>query len=123
MNGNSVLLDSNILLYLLGGDQTLIPLLEDKQLYISFITQLELLGYKGLTDQEFKKIAALPAECTIIDINEPIKDLTIQLRKEFGLKLPDSIIIATSIYLNIPLISADKEFAKVKKADLILYNQ
>ena len=59
----------------------------------------------------------------LIDINEPIKDITIQTRRESGLKLPDSIIIATSIYMNIPLISADKEFAKVKNIDLILYNQ
>ncbi len=123
MSGNSLLLDSNIILYLLGGDHTLIPLLEGKQLYISFITQLELLGYKGLSDKEMERISGLLAECIIIDINAPIKDITIQIRREFGLKLPDSIILATSIYMSIPLISADKELAKVKDVDLILYNR
>lgn len=59
MNGNSLLLDSNILLYLFGGDETLIPLLDGKQLYISFITQLELLGYKGLSEENYKKISGL----------------------------------------------------------------
>ena len=123
MNGNSLLLDTNIILYLLGGDRTLIPLLEGKKLYISVITQLELLSYKGLTVQDISNITALLSECVIIELNAPIKEATIQIRREFGLKLPDSIIIATSIYLNIPLISADREFAKVKKADLILYNR
>ena len=41
MNGNNILLDSNIVLYLLNGEKTLIPLLEEKQLYVSFITQIE----------------------------------------------------------------------------------
>jgi hypothetical protein len=122
MNGNSLLLDSNILLYLFGGDETLIPLLDGKQLYISFITQLELLGYKGLSDENYKKISALISQCVVVDINAPIKEITIRIRRDYGLKLPDSIIIATSVYMSIPLISADKEFARIKEADLILYN-
>jgi predicted nucleic acid-binding protein len=73
MNGNSLLLDSNILLYLFGGDETLIPLLDGKQLYISFITQLELLGYKGLSEENYKKISGLISECVVVDINAPIK--------------------------------------------------
>jgi hypothetical protein len=44
MNGNNILLDTNIVLYLLGGEETLVPLLEDKNLFLSFITQLELFG-------------------------------------------------------------------------------
>ncbi len=38
MNGNNILLDSNIVLYFLNGEATLLPLLEEKQLYVSFIT-------------------------------------------------------------------------------------
>jgi predicted nucleic acid-binding protein len=37
MNGNNILLDTNIVLYLLNGEDTLIPLLEEKNLYLSFI--------------------------------------------------------------------------------------
>ena len=122
MSGNSLFLDTNIVLYLLGGDRTLIPLLEGQQLYVSFITQLELLSYKGLTESDSNKITEFLSECVVIDLNEPIKDIAIRLRKEYGLKLPDSIIISTAIYLNIPLISSDKEFSKVKQADLILYS-
>jgi len=49
MNGNSLLLDSNIVLYLLNGEETLIPLLEGKSLYLSFITQLELLSFPEIS--------------------------------------------------------------------------
>lgn len=43
MNGNSILVDTNIILFLLGGDKTIVPLLQDKKIFVSFITQLELL--------------------------------------------------------------------------------
>ncbi len=56
MNGNSILLDTNIILYLLGGDKTLIPLLQNKQLFVSFITQLELLSFKGVKKSEILEI-------------------------------------------------------------------
>jgi len=123
MNGNNLLLDTNVVLYLLGGEQTLIPLLENKKIYISFITQLETLGYKGLTTTEKEKINQFLSECIIIDINPVIKNYTIRLRQTYDLKLPDSIVMATSLYLNIPIISADKEFRKVEELDLIYYEK
>lgn len=66
MNGNNIILDSNIVLYLLNGDQTLIPLLENRKIYLSFITQLELLGYKGITAEDQEKINQFLSECVII---------------------------------------------------------
>ena len=121
MNGNSILLDTNIVLYLLNGDKTLIPLLQNKQLVVSFITQLELLSYKGISGQDQLKIKEFLSECIIVDINTIIKEITIDIRIKTSLKLPDCIIIASSLYLNIPIISADKQFKKVENADLILY--
>jgi len=121
MNGNNILLDTNIVLYLLGGDKTLIPILEGKNLYISFITQLELLSYQGLTEKDFKKISDFISQCTVIDITEGIKEITIRLRKQYGLKLPDAIIIGTATWFSIPVISADQDFSKASEADVIIY--
>ena len=53
MNGNKLFLDSNIVLYLLAGDQTLAELLDRKQLYISFATSLELPEHKGINEDCF----------------------------------------------------------------------
>jgi predicted nucleic acid-binding protein len=47
MNGRSFLIDTNIALYLLGGDVTITNILDNSTIYLSFITQLELLGYSG----------------------------------------------------------------------------
>jgi predicted nucleic acid-binding protein len=45
MTGDQLFIDTNIILYYLNGDRTLLPVLEDKQLFVSFITQLELLSF------------------------------------------------------------------------------
>lgn len=123
MNGNSILLDTNIVLYLLNGEETLIPLLEDKNLFISFITQLELLGSKYLMPDDIEKIKQFITECTIIDVTPGIKDYAISLRQHYSLKLPDCIILATSLWLNMPLITADHDFTKVDVADLIYFKR
>lgn len=123
MNGNSVLLDTNVILYFLNGEETLIPILEQKNLFISFITQLELLGSKNIKPSDVKNIKRFIEECTVIDITPGIKEIAILIRKNYSLKLPDSIIMATSLWLNMPLITADKDFKKVENADLIFFKR
>lgn len=121
MNGNELFLDTNIILYLLNGDETLAELLNGKQLYISVITELELLAYKGITKKEEKVINEFVSQCKTITINSEVKQQIIRIRKAYNTKLPDSIIIATALYLDLPLISSDIEFKKVDELTLIHY--
>ena len=123
MSGNSLLLDTNIVLYLLNGEETLIPLLEEKNLFLSFITQLELLSTRYLNPDDTLKIRQFIAECTVIDITPEIKEFAISIRQSYNIKLPGSIIIATSMWLNMPLITADKDFTKIDIADLIYFKR
>ena len=123
MNGNNILLDTNIVLYLLNGEETLIPLLEEKNLYLSFITQLELLGARYLKPNDILHIKQFISECTVIDITSGIKDYAINIRQKYTIKLPDCIILATSLWLNMPLISADHDFSKIDIADLIYFKR
>jgi hypothetical protein len=123
MNGNNILLDTNIVLYLLNGEDTLIPLLEEKNLFLSFITQLELLGNRNLNSDDILKIKQFIAECTVIDITPGIKEYTISIRQKYSIKLPDCIIMATSLWLNMPLITADHDFKKIDIADLIYFKR
>ena len=123
MNGNKIFVDTNIILYLLGGDTTIAELLNSKQLYISFITQLELLSFSKSSKKDLKIIQEIIDQCVIIDINDEIKELVIALKRKFGFKLPDGIIIATATYLDLPLISADQEFKKAEALNLIFYER
>jgi len=121
MSGNKLFLDTNIILYLLNGDETLAELLNEKQLYISVITELELLAFQGITSEEEKVIIDFIDQCKTITINNIIKQKTIRIRKTYNTKLPDSIIIATALYLDLPLITADSDFKKVEELTLIHY--
>jgi predicted nucleic acid-binding protein len=121
MNGNSVVLDTNIALYLLSGDKVLSALLFHKKLYLSFVTQLKLLGFRGITSKQQIEISKFIKDCIIIDINEEIKEEVIQLRKSTKLKLPDSIVLATARYLSLPLVTSDADFNSIEFPEIILY--
>lgn len=123
MNGNKLLLDTNAVLYVLAGDETLAAFLNGKDLYLSIISELELLSYKKLTQKEHKVISSFLAELKIENISDEIKRNTIQLRKSSSLKLPDCIIAATSMALNIPLVTSDKQLGNVEGLDIILYEK
>ena len=123
MSGHNLFLDTNIILYLLNGDETLAELLYMKQLYISVITEIELLGFNGIKPEDEKIIKEFILQCKVININEKIKDETIRLRKKYHTKIPDCLIIATALYLDLPLISSDSGFKKVAGLFLIQYEK
>jgi predicted nucleic acid-binding protein len=123
MNGDKLFLDTNIIIYLLNGDKTLSELLHGKTAYVSFITQLELLSYSGITQKESLKIREFLQECVVIDINDSIKEKIVTLRKLYGLKLPDSIIAGTALFHDIPLISADKDFTRIDEVSVVYYEK
>ena len=81
---------------------------------------MELLGHTGISPKEIKFFESLLLQCTIIELLRPIKEHAIKLRQKIKMKLPDAIIAATSIYLNVPLLTYDKDFSKIKNLDLII---
>jgi predicted nucleic acid-binding protein len=95
MNGNKILIDTNIALYLFKGDQDLAAELQDREAYVSFVNELELLGYKGITKAEESWMELFLEECSIIDFNTGIKDITIDLRRNYKLKRKYILIVAT----------------------------
>lgn len=122
MNGSNLVIDTNIALYLLSKDDTIAQLLNGKDIYISFITELELLGYKNLSPIENITIRDFISDCIVIDLNSEIKRSVINLRQKYSIKLPDSIIASTAIYLGLPFVTADKGFEKIKEMDILIYD-
>ena len=119
MNGKEILVDTNIILYLLNGDDTLVDFLQGKNIYLSFITELELIDFKDNKSEELQ-INELLDDCSIIQLNEKIKDRYRYVRKKYRLKLADAIIAATALANNLPLITADTGFKAVDEIKLIL---
>ncbi len=61
------------------------------------------------------------SDCIIIDINPSIKNTTIEIRQKHKVKLPDAIIAATANSLDLPLVTADKDFKTIEDLTLILF--
>jgi predicted nucleic acid-binding protein len=123
MSGKELLVDTNIIIYLLQKDDTLAGLLQGKQLFISFITELELLGFPSLTAKQENQIETLLNDCIIVSLNNNIKSSYKAVCKSYKLKLGDSIIAATAMSLDIPLMTADKQFKAIKVLELVQYEK
>ncbi|MBC7391394.1 MAG: type II toxin-antitoxin system VapC family toxin, partial [Opitutaceae bacterium] len=96
-------------------------LLNRKEFIISFITELELLSFPFEDKNEYNQIKKLLSECTIIDINSEIKQAVLNLRKLHKLKLPDSIVCATALTLDLPLFTADKQLLNLDLVNIVFY--
>jgi predicted nucleic acid-binding protein len=121
MSGNNLFVDTNISLLLLNGNNMIAQNIAEQNIFVSFITELELLGYKGISASEQKLIKNLLNDCVIIDINENVKKEVVKIKQKQKIKLPDAIIAATAIYLDLPLLSADKDFSKIDNLNLLLF--
>ncbi len=120
MNGISLICDTNPLVYLLDGNEDVASFLDGKQVWISFISELELFGKKGLNKEEKREINNLIDSCFIADMNLQIKQKTKDLMQKNHIKLPDAIIAATAQYLDLPLFTADAGFKTIHNLKLVI---
>ena len=114
MNGIDFVADTNALIYLLNGNSCMLPFL-NKSLAFSVISEMELLSFSGITEEEENNIKALLNECEEISLLKDVKEKAIELRRKYKTKLPDAIVAASAIVNNLPLITADKGFNQIQE--------
>ncbi len=107
-----ILLDTNVVLYFLGGRLT--NPLPSGQYFVSIITEIELLSYPSLSPNEEVQIRDFLSKITVFGIESNIKELAIALRKQYRLRLPDAIIAATAQSLNATLFTNDVRLANLR---------
>jgi predicted nucleic acid-binding protein len=115
------LLDTNCVLYFLQGQSHLASLITGNRVASNFIIEVELLGWKNITEKDRKLIKSYLNSTYFFDYSSNIKELVIQLRQKYGLKLADAFVAATAIQYDLVLISADKGFSKIKDLQFILF--
>ncbi|GHU61998.1 hypothetical protein FACS1894123_02220 [Bacteroidia bacterium] len=120
MSGIRVLCDTNTLIQLLGNNQDVVDFLTGKQVSISVITELELYGKQNLSPTETSIIDMLIESCFVIDLLQPVKQIVKKIKQKYKIKLPDAIVAATAIYLDIPVITFDTDFEKIEELKLVL---
>ncbi|MBL0048718.1 MAG: type II toxin-antitoxin system VapC family toxin [Bacteroidetes bacterium] len=120
MNGISLLADTNVFINLAEDKGNAQAYLQNNTIYASVISELELLGFHNISSKEYKFFEILLQNCTVVELIRPIKEKVISIRRSTKIKLPDAIIVATAMYLNIPLLTYDKGLSRIKNIDLII---
>ena len=106
-----ILLDTNVILYLLEGRLT--EPLASGQYFVSVITEIELLSYPSLGSYEEMQIRKFLRNTTVVRIENYIKERAIAFRKFYKLKLADAIIKATAKSLDATWFTNDLELTNL----------
>ena len=112
-----ILADTNIIIYIMNGLPAVKNFLE-AEFALSEISEIELLGIKGIDKKDLQVRQNMINECFLVNMNDSIKQIAIQLKQKYILKIPDAVIAATPIHHRLSLLSADKGFARIKELDL-----
>lgn len=118
---DKIILDTNIIIYLLNGAKDLSKILKGNQIAYSVISEIELLSFSGLSESDEKNIVDFLSECYPLEIDKKVRQLAIEIRKRHGLKVPDAIIAASAYVHNYQLVTADSDFLKVDGLYIVKY--
>lgn len=82
---------------------------------ISAITEIELLCWKTASKKDIAILKDFIADSVVFELEQNIKEKTVEIRKQYATKLPDAIIAATAMVNDLTLISRNfKDFDKIK---------
>ncbi|OEU63866.1 MAG: hypothetical protein BA867_02045 [Desulfobacterales bacterium S5133MH16] len=109
MNGNSALLDSNIIIYLSKKELPFTFFDKFDELHISVISYMEVLGFKFRSNEEEDFVKELIELFEVQFIDQNVAEKVIEIRKQNRIKLPDAIIAATAAVDNFCLVTRNIE--------------
>jgi len=104
MNGNSALLDSNIIIYLSKNELPFTVFDKFDNLLISVISYMEVLGFKFRNNEEENFVKELIDLFEVQFIDQAIAEKVIEIRKQNRIRLPDAIIAASAAVNNLCLV-------------------
>lgn len=100
------LLDTNALIYLQGGK--LAEGLPVGTYAYSVISEIELLSWPEIQPEQELVWRGLLASLHRVEIDAPVRETAIRLRRERRLKLPDALIAASAFSLDAILLTNDQ---------------
>jgi len=96
--------------------------LKDGRQIISVITEMEVLAKPDLSSKEELERKEFLSKLEIVPLTDDVKDIAISIRR-FGKprpKLPDAIVAATAVFLDMPLVSNDDKILRLKYPGLVV---
>lgn len=117
----SILIDSNIVIYAaLPENEVLRTWLKKNKIFVSEISMLEVLGYHKLTKGDIIYFEEFFSASRVLAINSKQIQKAVELRQNKSMSLGDSIIAATALKENLPLVTANtKDFRHIPALELI----
>jgi len=118
-------LDSNILIYHVNGQldsaaERVVFSLFEGPIYISVISRIEILAWKGHSDESREMTEGVLRTLTEIGLDESVVQSTVTIRRLGAVKLPDAIIAASALCLGLPLVTRNtSDFGKIEGLRLI----
>ena len=109
--GIKYLWDTNTIIYYLqqqfppDAEKFIDDLLKEEQPVISAITEIELLCWKSATEKDLEVLRSFINDGLVIELEQPIKIKTAEIRTSHRIKLPDAIIAATALVHDLTLLS------------------
>jgi hypothetical protein len=119
-----MLFDSNVLIRYINGEPDIVEQLntwrqEGRAFIISSVTTAEVLSLKILSAGAIVKVKLFLETFVSVPFDDAIADVAAGLRRNYGLGLPDAAIAATAVILELPLVTQDQQFKKVKEITVI----
>ena len=113
MSGNRYLLDTNCIIELLQNDnKELLSKLQDADyIGVSIISKIEFLAFPRINQRDIELLNEFLMHVDVVDLrnkNKKMTNLIIEIRQNSKMKLPDSIILATSKFTNAELLTRDQ---------------
>jgi predicted nucleic acid-binding protein len=103
--------DTNTVIYYLqqqfplSAENFMDSLVTEARPVISVITEIELLCWKSATKKDMEVLHNFIGDALIVELEQPIKYKTADIRKKHKIKLPDAIIAATALIYELTLVT------------------
>ncbi len=104
------LYDTNIFIYYLTDEPTVNSWFAEEflnlhEVLFSRVIRIELLSFAGLSKQEEQASKDLLSQFNSVPLLREIENHTIQLKRQYKIKLPDAIIAATALHTHASLVT------------------
>ena len=120
MNGDRIAIDTSLIINLFNGVDEVRELISGRNLFVSIISEIEVLSFPNITVDDSALLKEFLSECYIVDIEPAIRNITIDIRSKYKIKLPDAVIAATAIYFDLPLFTMDKGFKRIPNLQAVI---
>ena len=116
--------DSNIIIRYLNGEGDVIGQLtawrqEGRAFIISSVTTAEVLSLKTLDSDDIERVKVFLKTFVSIPFGDGVAEVAAKCRRVYGLGLPDAAIAATAMILEMPLVTQDKQFKRIREITVV----